>query len=118
MCGTREQVLPAQYCRNCLQGMLSSHDGKADTGTTASDKNAWLLKGSLPGGGRNPRKEVRNVSVANELEQSLQRHQKRGVEFVWSNCFSDCNYYDTGDQSVIGYVNAFAIASTYPKPLH
>jgi hypothetical protein len=71
---------------------------------TASDKNAWLLKGSLPfnGGGRDRHKEVREVSVAKELEQKLKSYQKQGVEFIWSNCFSDCNYYVNGDQSVVG----------------
>ena len=76
---------------------------KQDALPKASISGAWLLKGSLPlPDSRNLRKEVRLVSVAKTLEQSLKDYQKQGVEFIWRNSFSDCNFYDNGDQSEIG----------------
>ena len=66
-----------------------------------SPPNLWNLRGKLiPGFAK-----VRNVVVDEELENTLplmQSHQKEGVEFIYRNCFSDCDYFDEGSEAHIG----------------
>lgn len=64
---------------------------------------SWELQGALPSM-MGAEKAVRSVSVDEELAKNLKPHQKEGVEFIWKNCFSDCNFYDNGNPTDIGYV--------------
>ncbi|CAB9501707.1 ISWI chromatin-remodeling complex ATPase ISW2 [Seminavis robusta] len=100
-CGTTDNVVPqVGFCPKCLQAFMSQSSTQLGQHHATHDSNAWLLR--LSSTAHDPASEVRKVCVDNDIGKNLQPHQKEGVDFIWENGFSDCNYFLDGDESQIG----------------
>lgn len=82
------------FCEECVKtAMHVSKKKRRGPRKSANNNVSWsLLEG--PAKCDPNRSQVRPVTVANELFAVVKEHQKEGVEFIWKNCFSDCNYVD------------------------
>lgn len=127
-CGITEGLIPGVgYCKVCLDQIMVSHASqsvnpekslsasqsrRSPNDRTKPDESLWYLQGSCNTEKKDSQAPIRKVFVANELAEVVKDHQKEGVEFIWKNCFSDCNSYDDNQDpehhqkpsSEIGYV--------------
>lgn len=69
--------------------------------TNKTKSSSWVLQGKLTAPNDNM-EPIRIVEVDEEIAKSLKPHQKDAVEFIWRNSFTDYNYFENGNQSIIG----------------
>jgi hypothetical protein len=126
ICGTMEDVVKQlNHCKNCLKAILSNDNDAHEKHRPLSRKqpvdytivaresppppkkpkpdflSGLELVGSLPNATGTQPMVVRLVMVDYKLSQHAKPHQTDGVQFLWRNSFSDCNFFLQGDESSI-----------------
>lgn len=105
-CNGRDAVA-LELCASCIEDNFGKGSATSSVvplpSASTSKKNffSWILRGVAPSPNENI-EPIRTVEVDEEIAKSLKPHQKDAVEFIWRNSFTDYNYFENGDQSIIG----------------